>query len=114
MAEEEIGIVLIVLGVVFMVLGIFFLPICAIGFVLLIVGIVLMVTERQKMQAYGYPGYGYAGQPPYAYPPQPPAAGGAPVPPAPYTQPACPVCGSQLTWVPQYGRWYCSRCQAYR
>lgn len=113
MADEELGIVLIVLGVVLMVVGFIFWPICAIGVVLLIVGIVLLATERTRTQAYAMPGYGYPAQPPYMYPPQPPAAG-APVPQAPYTQPPCPVCGSPLSWVPQYGRWYCSRCQAYR
>ncbi len=113
MAEEEIGVVLIVLGVVFMLVGIFAWPICGVGLVLLIVGIVLVAQERGRAQAYAYPGYGYPGQPPYVYPPQPPA-GGMPVPQAPPTQPACPVCGSQLSWVPQYGRWYCTRCQAYR
>lgn len=111
MPEEELGIVLIVLGVVFMVLGFLFWPVCAVGIVLLVIGIVLMVSERTRAQAYAP--YGYPSQPPYAYPPQPPAAG-MPVPQAPYTQPVCPVCASPLTWVPQYGRWYCTRCQAYR
>lgn len=94
-----------------MVVGFFFWPICAVGLVLLIVGIVMVAQDRTRTQAYAP--YGYAAQPPYAYPPQPPA-GGVPVPQAPYSQPVCPVCGSQLTWVPQYGRWYCGRCQAYR
>ena len=113
MADEEIGIVLIVLGIVFMVIGVFLWPVCALGLVLLIIGIVLIATERTRTQAYAYPGYGYPAQPPYGYPPQPPGVG-APVPPAAPGQPLCPVCGSPLTWVPQYGRWYCSRCLAYR
>ena len=111
MAEEEIGIVLIVLGVVLMVVGIVFWPICGIGLVLLIVGIVLFATERSRAQA--YMPYGYGAAPPYAYPQQPPTAP-APVPQGAYTPPVCPVCGSQLTWVPQYARWFCTRCQAYR
>lgn len=113
MADEEIGVVFVVLGGVLMAVGIFFWPICGIGIILLIVGIILLATGSTRRQAYAQPGYGYPVVPPYAYPPQPPAAG-APVPPAPYAQPMCPVCSSPLTWVPQYGRWYCSRCQAYR
>lgn len=28
--------------------------------------------------------------------------------------PPCPVCGMSLLWIPEYGRWYCSRCGHYR
>ncbi len=119
MAEQDLGIILIVLGVVFMVIGVFFLPICGLGLVLLIIGIILAATNRPAQPyytaPYGAPQPGYA--PPGAatqpYPPQPPVAG-QPVPGAPFQQPSCYVCGSPLTWVPQYGRWYCSRCQSYR
>jgi hypothetical protein len=80
------------------------------GILLLVVGVILVaVTPRQPM---------FYAPPPaaYGYPPQQPGAapGAAPVSPGTYTPPACPVCGSPLTWVPQYGRWYCGRCQAYR
>lgn len=113
MAEEDVGIVLIVLGVVFMALG-FLIPFaCGLGLILLIIGIVLWATQRTRTQAMYPPSYGYPAQPGYAYG-APPTAPGAPVPQAPYTQPACSVCGTGLTWVPQYGRWYCTRCQAYR
>lgn len=118
MADQEIGIVLIVLGVVLMIVGIFFLPICGLGLVLLIIGIILAATNRPTPPFYpgpygAPPQYGATMAPPQAYPPQPPAAG-QPVPTAPYQQPTCYVCGSPLTWVAQYGRWYCSRCQTYR
>lgn len=117
MADQELGIILIVLGVVFMILGVVFAPICGLGLVLLIIGIILAATHTPSTPYAPYP---YAYQPPaaptapsQAYPPQPPAAG-QPVPNAPYQQPSCYVCGSPLMWVPQYGRWYCSRCQSYR
>jgi len=111
MPENETGIVLIVLGVVLMAGGIFFWPICGLGIVLLIVGVILLAARPNQ------PMY-YAPQPPYAYaPPQAPSqpAPGAPAAaPGVYTPPACPVCGTPLTWVAQYGRWFCTRCQAYR
>ncbi len=114
MADQELGVALIVVGVVLMVVGIFFLPICALGFVLLIIGIVLAATSRPTAQYYyPQPYYGAPGAPPGAYPPQAPVAGQT-VPAAPAQQPSCYVCGTPLTWVPQYGRWYCSRCQSYR
>jgi len=30
-----------------------------------------------------------------------------------YQAPPCPFCGSPLTWIPQYQRWYCYRDQRY-
>jgi hypothetical protein len=36
-----------------------------------------------------------------------------PPPPMPPSQ-ACPTCGQQLTYVPQYCRWYCYTCKEYR
>lgn len=113
MADEGIGIVLIVVGVVLMFVGLVSGFVCAIGLVLLVVGIILLATERTRAPMYAYPGYGYPAQPPYGYPPQFPGAA-APAPPAATGQPVCPVCGSALAWVPQYSRWYCSRCGAYR
>ncbi len=127
MSDQELGVVLIVLGVVIMVFsffgGVLGGLVCALGLVLLIVGIVF--AARQPPAApyyYAQPAYGAPGYPPQGYPPQQPAAGqpaptaptapGAPA--APYQAPACYVCGTGLTWVPQYGRWYCYRCQAYR
>ncbi len=114
MPENEAGIILVVVGVLLMAFGIFFFPICGLGIVLLIIGVVLIVAQPSQ------PMY-YAPAPPYAYgPPQAPAP---PVQPAMgtaapgaggYTPPGCPVCGTPLTWVAQYGRWYCARCQAYR
>jgi hypothetical protein len=105
MAESDAGIVLIIVGILLMVTGIFFLPLCGIGLILIIVGIVLVATT-QSQPVYHWPA------PPFAAPPvAPPAAG---TPPAAPGAPACPVCGSALTWVPQYGHWYCWRCQAYR
>lgn len=109
MADQNTGLVLIVLGVVLMAAGVFFLPICGVGIVLLIIGIVMM-AEAPRMPAYA-PMY------PYQYPaPVAPTAppGTAPAAPGAYTPPACPVCGSPLTWVAQYSRWYCTRCMAYR
>jgi hypothetical protein len=113
MADQEIGIVLIVLGVVFMLGGFIFAPICGIGLILLIIGIIIMATGPSRASMYAQPGLGYPAPPPYGYPP-PTAPGGMAPPPAPYNQPLCPVCSSPLSWVPQYGRWYCNRCQAYR
>lgn len=107
MAESETGVVLIIVGVVMMSLGIFFWPVCGLGIILLIVGIVLVATHQAQPQYY-YPGM-------YPYPQAPlgapttPAAG-----PVPFAPAACPVCGSPMTWIAQYGRWYCTRCQAYR
>jgi hypothetical protein len=113
MADEELGVALIVIGVVLMIAGFIIPLICGVGIILLIVGIILLVTAQSRSPQLVAPGYGYPGAPPYGYPAQPPAAG-APVAPAPYTQPPCPMCGSPLSWIPQYGRWYCYRCQAYR
>ncbi len=113
MPDQEIGVVLIVLGVVFMVLGFFVPLICAVGIVLLVVGIVLAAMNRPSSP---YPAGYYQPYPPPAYgAPAPPAQPQAPGQPATAAQtPACYVCGSPLSWVPQYGRWYCARCQAYR
>jgi len=110
MAESDAGLALIVVGIVLLVLGIFFFgiffwPFCGLGVVLIIVGIVLVATA-QSQPAYYYP------MPSMPAPPVAPPAAGAPA--APFSVPACPVCGSPLMWVPQYGRWYCTRCQAYR
>ncbi len=119
MADQDLGVVLIVLGAVLMVVVLFFLPICALGFVLLIIGIVLAATAHPTPQyyypapAYGAPGYGVPGAPPGPYAPQAPAPGQAAAGPT-AQQPTCYVCGTPLTWVPQYGRWYCTRCSAYR
>jgi len=67
-----------------------------IGF--LIVFVIFLVVRENHPIGGGMPmGYG-----PYApYP--------APVVPA-----ACPVCGRPMTWFPQYQRWYCPSCGAYR
>lgn len=118
MPEQDVAVALIVVGGVLMAIGIF-LPffglVCGLGVVLLIVGIILAAASPSRAAYYGpqYPYPGYA--PPYAYPPQPPAAGmPVPGPQTQYSQPTCFVCGSPLTWVAQYGRWYCTRCQSYR
>jgi len=118
MPEQDIAVALIVVGGVLMAIGIF-LPffglVCGLGIVLLIVGIILAAAAPSRPAYYGpqYPYPGYA--PPYASPPQPPAAGmPVPGPQTQYSQPTCYVCGSPLTWVGQYGRWYCTRCQSYR
>ena len=114
MDNHELGILLIVLGVVFMVFGLLFAPICGLGLVLLIIGIVLAATSNPTpTYYYAQPGYGGPGAPPPMYAAQPPAAG-QPAAPGAYQQPSCYVCGTPLTWVAQYGRWYCSRCQSYR
>lgn len=96
MADQETGTVLIVIGLVLIVAG-FVLPsvcgiVCGIGAILLIIGIILALVGPR-------PGY-------YAAPAAYPYAG-------PLTAP-CPVCGQPLTWVPQYGRWWCGNCQQYR
>ncbi len=106
-----IGGVLLIVGVVIPFLGL----LCGLGVLLLLIGIILAAVAPPR-HAYSGPAYGYQGYAPgYAYPPQPPAAGmPVPGPQAQYNQPTCYVCASPLSWVPQYGRWYCSRCQSYR
>jgi hypothetical protein len=37
----------------------------------------------------------------------------APPPPPPSRTSTCPTCGGQLTYIPQYQRWYCYKCQKY-
>ncbi len=117
MAENEAGVTLIIIGGVLMVVGAilpFIFPICGLGVLLLIIGIILVAVSPPHPASYP-PAYGYAAPPAYPYPPQPPAAGmTVPASQAQYSQPTCYVCGSPLSWVPQYGRWYCSRCQSYR
>lgn len=115
MADEELGVALIVGGVLLMLAGIVFWPLCGLGILLVIVGIILALAAPPRHPYYAATGYPYQQPPPvYPYPSQPPAAG-MPVPTAPgYAQPLCPVCGSPLSWIPQYGRWYCTRCQSYR
>jgi hypothetical protein len=118
MPEQDLAVALIVIGAVLMILGglvPFMSLLCGLGVILLIVGVILVAAAPPRSAYYG-PRYAYPGYaPPYAYPPQPPAAGmSVPGPQTQYTQPTCYVCGSVLTWVPQYGRWYCSRCQSYR
>lgn len=113
MAEQELGVVLIVLGVVFMVIGVFFWPICGLGLVLLILGIVFAAMNRPSppyAAPYYYPQPAYGAPAPPAQAPAP----GQPAPAAAPQTPSCYVCGSPLSWVPQYARWYCSRCQTYR
>jgi len=36
-----------------------------------------------------------------------------PPPPPPGVAPTCPTCGQPLTYVQQYGRWYCQYCRRY-
>jgi len=74
-------------------------PLCGLGFILLLIGIILVAATPST------PAY-YA---PYPYPYAAPGPA-----PAPAAGPACPTCGSPLTWIAQYGRWYCYRCQQYR
>lgn len=94
MVDQDTGIALVVVGLLITVAGFLFPPLCALGILLLVVGIIIALV----------------GQPRAIYYPAPPGA----APYGPPGVPACPVCGSPLTWVPQYGRWYCARCQAYR
>ncbi|MGQ0796401.1 MAG: hypothetical protein ACT4OI_00840 [Methanobacteriota archaeon] len=97
MAEREMGTTLILVGVILIVGGLLvpFLPfLCGIGVILLIIGIILAIVGQPRPVYYAAPGmYPYAAPPP-AVP--------------------CPVCGQPLTWVPQYGRWWCGTCQQYR
>lgn len=94
------------MGLVVLVLGFFFLPFCAFGLILIVVGLVIFTATHPQTPAYYYPLPAVPGPsvaPPPAY-----------APAAPAVPPACPVCGVALSWVPQYGRWYCARCQVYR
>src|SRR5438876_348973 len=67
-----------------------------VGFVIVLV-IYLVVRENHPIGG-GYP-VAYGGYPPY---------------PPPAVPAACPVCGSPMTWYPQYSRWYCHTCGQYR
>ena len=97
MVDQETGVALIAIGFALIVIGLFlsFLgPVCGLGIVLLVVGVIIA--------AVGQPRPVYYQAPPGAYP----AVAASTYP--------CPVCRSPLTWVPQYGRWWCGTCQAYR
>jgi len=50
--------------------------------------------------------------PPVYYGTQAPPAGEPPAPPAMPAR-ACPRCGSQMSYVPEYNRYYCNHCQQY-
>lgn len=102
MSDRDTGVALIVIGAVLMLVGVFFWPLCGIGILLLIIGIV-MAAAGGAQPAYYPPPY-------YPYPPQAPQAPVA----GPQAPPNCPVCGQPLSWIAQYGRWYCARCQQYR
>jgi len=98
MENREIGEVLVVAGALLFLAGFAFFPICGFGLVLIILGLVVLVTEPPR------PRYYYSV--PYGYPLMPPIPSGAVAP--------CPACGTAMNWVGPYGRWYCTRCQAYR
>ncbi|HLE46445.1 MAG TPA: hypothetical protein VI915_05645 [Thermoplasmata archaeon] len=92
MAQTE----LVVLGAVLLIVGILTVWLC-VGIPILIVGIVLLIyglVHEEPRPMFMYPGYAPA------YVPQAAAL--------------CPACGSPMQWVPQYSRWYCPRCGAYR
>lgn len=85
------GVVILILGIVFLFIPFVCLagvPLAIAGFVILLVG---AVSEGAPRAVYVYP-----------------YATGAPAAP-----PACPRCGQPLTFVPQYGRWYCPAEQFY-
>lgn len=79
--------------------------------ILLILGLILLIVglATDSTPAASYPTMGYATPAGYD-----PATGYAPA--APPMGPAypCHVCGRPLTFVPEYGRWYCHTCTAYR
>jgi len=96
-----LGIVLILVGLLtgwFFCFGVF---LAIAGFVILIYGAVK--EERPAVVMYP-PGYVpvYPVQPGYPAAPQAPSVA------------ACPTCGTQLQWVAQYQRWFCTRCNQYR
>ncbi|HEY4704372.1 MAG TPA: hypothetical protein VII27_01370 [Thermoplasmata archaeon] len=87
---------LVVLGAVLLIIGVLTALFC-VGIPIAIVGLVLLIyglVKEEPRPMYMYPGY-------------------APVY-VPQATALCPVCGSPLQWVPQYSRWYCQRCGAYR
>jgi len=67
-----------------------------IGFIIVLI-VYLVVRENHPIGG-GYP-VAYGGYPPY---------------PPPAVPAACPVCGSPMTWYPQYSRWFCHTCGQYR
>ncbi len=88
------------------------------GIFLLLAYLKLDEAMRPAAPAYGYPLPGYAGTAPTGTPPSAPgtvpAPGPAPPPPPPPPAvPLCPTCGQPATFIPQYGRYYCYRCQRY-
>jgi hypothetical protein len=59
-----------------------------------LIPLIIWFIVRPPIRQYGYPGYGYMPPPPvYQY---------------------CPACGQPMTFVAQYGRWYCNQCQQYK
>ena len=85
--DAAVWVILLVIGTV---LG------TVVGFVIVLV-IYLVVRENHPIGG-GYP-VAYGGYPSY---------------PPPAVPAACPVCGSPITWYPQYSRWYCHTCGQYR
>ncbi len=71
-------------------------------------GVPMRPGQPMGPPGYGPPGYppgaGYGGPPGYPQQPQMPVA--APAGPA-------HTCGTGMTWVAQYGRWFCPRCNQY-
>lgn len=77
--------------------------------VIIIVVIALLMRRRKKMPTQPTV---YGTVPPPPAPPMAPSSQPAPAPQTPETvKPAstCPSCGGQLTWIPEYKRWYCYR-----
>src|SRR2546428_342577 len=64
-----------------------------------IIGLVIFLVVRENHPIGGGMPMGYGPYAPY---------------PAPVVPAACPVCGRPMTWFPQYQRWYCPSCGAYR
>ncbi len=86
---------LVVLGAVLLIIGVLTSIFC-VGIPIAIVGLVLLVYGAVKEE-----------RPAFVYPMYPPAY-------VPQATALCPACGGPLQWVPQYSRWYCPRCGAYR
>lgn len=107
-----------ILGGIFLAIGIFLMItiiFCIVGAILAIIGGIFLILgaalKAQETTVSGQPQYQQyppPSQPQYQqYPPPPQQTSQQP------PGPPCASCGTSLTYVQQYGRWYCPNCRRY-
>jgi hypothetical protein len=103
-----------------MVIGLFTLLLPGVFLIIAYLKYDTLINWKRAGSPSGWPGPNPSAPavPPAGYPASNPFP--APVPVAPVTAPTppagatvCPRCGQPLTWIPQYGRWYCYSEQQY-